>query len=521
MPPPESEREWFTSPACFAITLAVNGSSQSACRLRRRFLSSCGLALAAFALALFLPGCAVGPNYRPPEVTSPGVYQQAVTNNFTTNAVRLQQWWTNFNDPRLESLIQRASTNNLDLKIAAARIQEARALRGVAKSGLVPQVDGTGNAQLTRLNEDTPGLQDPDGWSASVGAAAAWELDVWGRVRRGIESATAGYQSTVEDFRDTLVILYAEIGLSYVQVRTLQNRIKYAEDNVLTQKETLQLTEDLNEAGLVGNLDVSQATLNLESTRSAIPTLRAQLTQTINRLGVLLGEPPETLHAELGEVESIPVPPDIINAGLPADLLRQRPDIRSAERNLAAQTALIGVAAAELYPQFFLPGTLSLEALDIGNLSGSSVTYAFGPTMRWTLFSGGRVRNTIKVEEARTEQVLNAYEQSILLALEEAEGAMVAFAQEQDRRGSVLAARNAAAQSVELVKDQYRSGLTQFQNVLDMERSLAQRDDDLAVSRGLLAGNAVRIYRALGGGWDPDDPEPWSALEAARNPSTQ
>jgi outer membrane protein TolC len=230
---------------------------------------------------------------------------------------------------------------------------------------------------------------------------------------------------------------------------------------------------------------------------------------------VLLGEPPETLHGEFAENQPIPVPPDVVEVGLPAELLRQRPDIRSAERALASQTARIGVAKAELYPQFFLPGTLSLEALDIGNLNGSSLTYAFGPTMRWTLFAGGRIRSEIKIEEARTEQFLNAYEQTILLALEDTEGAMVAFAQERDRKISLEAAQGAAAQSVSLVKDLYRSGLTQFQNVLDMERSLAQRDDDLAVSRGLVAGNAVRIYRALGGGWDPEDPEPWLALETA------
>jgi outer membrane protein TolC len=202
--------------------------------------------------------------------------------------------------------------------------------------------------------------------------------------------------------------------------------------------------------------------------------------------------------------------------GVPADLLRQRPDLRRAERTLAAQTARIGVATAELYPQFSLPGTLALEALDPGNLNGSSLTYAFGPTLRWTLFSGGRIRNTIKIEEARTRQLLYAYEQAGLLALEDAEGAMVAFAQERDRRQRVLAARNAARNSVELVLDLYRGGLTQFQNVLDMERSLAQQDDELAVSRGFLAGDAVRIYRALGGGWNPDDPEPWVALEATR-----
>jgi len=470
-------------------------------------------------LLAWLCGCAVGPNYKQPEVSTPAAFQQAVPDSFTAGSSDVREWWTIFNDPLLESLVNRASTNNLDLRIAAARIDEARALRGVAKSGLAPQIDATGAAQVTRASEETTPLPagfSPENEFYSIGGAASWELDVWGRVRRSIESAAAGYEASIEEFRDIRVILYAEIAATYIQVRTLQKRIAYAETNALAQQGTLRLTMDLNEAGLVGNLDVSQATLNLERTRSAIPTFRADLAQAINRLGVLLGEPPETLHAELSPVQPIPVPPDLVAVGVPADLLRQRPDLRRAERTLAAQTARIGVATAELYPQFSLPGTLALEALDPGNLNGSSLTYAFGPTLRWTLFSGGRIRNTIKIEEARTRQLLYAYEQAVLLALEDAEGAMVAFAQERDRRQRVLAARNAARNSVELVLDLYRGGLTQFQNVLDMERSLAQQDDELAVSRGFLAGDAVRIYRALGGGWNPDDPEPWVALEATR-----
>lgn len=496
----------------------MNGDPQKL-RFRARSPSAAAAWVALSVLLAGLCGCAVGPNYKQPEVSTPAAFQQAVPDSFTTGSSDLREWWAIFNDSLLESLVNRAATNNLDLRIAAARIDEARALRGVAKSGLAPQIDATGAAQVTRASEETTPLPagfSPENEFYSIGGAASWELDVWGRVRRSIESATAGYEASIEEFRDIRVILYAEIAATYIQVRTLQKRIAYAETNALAQQGTLRLTMDLNEAGLVGNLDVSQATLNLERTRSAIPTFRANLAQAVNRLGVLLGEPPETLHAELGTVQPIPVPPDLVAVGVPADLLRQRPDLRRAERTLAAQTARIGVATAELYPQFSLPGTLALEALDPGNLNGSSLTYAFGPTLRWTLFSGGRIRNTIKIEEARTRQSLYAYEQAVLLALEDAEGAMVAFAQERDRHQRVLAARNAARNSVELVLDLYRGGLTQFQNVLDMERSLAQQDDELAVSRGFLAGDAVRIYRALGGGWNPEDPEPWVALEATR-----
>ncbi len=457
-------------------------------------------------LALAATGCKVGPDYQRPELRMPDAWQQAAASDLQGDTAPLTQWWSLFNDPLLDALIARAATNNLNLKIAVARIAEARALRGVAKSGLAPQVDGTASAQAMRFSEQTtpfaPG-GDPETGFYSVGATASWELDVWGRVRRAIESADASLMATVEDYRDILVLLYAEVAIAYVDVRTLQERIRYAEKNAEAQDETLGLTRNLNSAGLVGDLDVSQARLNLARTRSVIPTYKALLVQSVNRLSVLLGLMPGLLEAELMRPGRIPTPPDSITAGLPADLLRNRPDIRRAERSLAAQTAMIGVATADLYPQFGLPGTLALEALDIGNLDGSSLAYSFGPTLRWTLFSGGRIRNTIRAEEARTEQALLGYEQTVLLALEDTENAFVALAQERDRQQIVGEARNAAQTSVSLVKDLYTSGLTHFQNVLDMERSLAVEEDNLATSRGNVAANAISVYRALGGGWDP------------------
>jgi NodT family efflux transporter outer membrane factor (OMF) lipoprotein len=467
--------------------------------------------LLASLLAGLLAGCMVGPDYHPPETQVPDAWQQAVSQDLKGEQPKLVEWWTLFNDPLLDSLITRAATNNLDLRIAVARLDEAMALRGAAKSGLLPQVDANASAQYQRYSKDTkpnPVNGRRETGFYSVGASASWELDVWGRVRRLMEAADADLQASLEDYRDTLVILCAEVATTYVNVRTLQERIRYAESNAVAQASTLKLTRDLNDAGLVGDLDISQAQLNLARTRSVIPAYRTALVQAINRLGVLLGEPPNALHEELGKSQPIPVPPEAILAGVPADLLRQRPDIRRAERWLAAQTARIGVATAELYPQFSLPGTLALEAFDPGNLDGSSLTYAFGPTVRWSLFSGGRIRNTIRAEEARTRQMLHNYEQTVLLALEDVENAMVAVAQERDRKTIVEQARKAARTSVRLVKDLYRNGLTDFQNVLDMERSLAVEEDNLAVSRGSLAANAVSVYRALGGGWDPAAPPP-------------
>lgn len=463
---------------------------------------------AAASAGLALTGCLVGPDYQRPNPTVPDAWHQAITNQFLAERPDIATWWTNFHDPTLTRLVEHAGRDNLNLKIAAARVQEAQALRGVARSGLLPQVSGLGSAQATRVSERTTSLPagaDPETGFYQVGATAGWELDLWGRVRRSIESATASWQASVEDYRDALVVLHAEVAETYLEVRTLQERIRLARSNALAQAATLQLTTNLNQAGLVGDLDVSQATLNLRQTESMIPVLESARARATHRLGVLLGLAPAALFEELSEPAPIPEPPAALRVGLPANLLRQRPDLRRAERLLAAQTARIGVAAAELYPQLSLPGTLTLEAFEPGNLDGRSLAYAFGPQLRWTLFAGGRIRSTIKAEEARTQQALHAYEQTLLLALEDAENAIVALARERDRLEKLTAARDAARRSVSLVLDQYRTGLTQFQNVLDMQRSLTAAEDGLATSRGALAADAVRLYRALGGGWSAAD----------------
>jgi len=467
--------------------------------------------------ALLLGGCKVGPNYARPEPSVPDAWTQSAQADLRAGAAPLQEYWDQFSDPVLVELIRRASQGNLNLKLAAARIDEARALRGVSRAPLLPSVAGTADAALTRASEEiTPTLPpgiDREAEFYSVGGAVAWELDLWGRIRRGVESASASLEATVEDYRDTLVVYYAEVAGAYVNIRTLQERIQYARKNARSQAETLQLTLDLNEAGLVSDLDVNQARLNLKRTESTIPQLETALAKTIHLLNTLLGDAPGTVDALIEIPGQIPIPPDTVQIGIPADLLRNRPDVRRAERQLAAQSAQIGVAKANLYPALYLPGTLTLEAFDPGNLNGGSLAYAFGPSVRWKLFSGGQVRNQIRAEEARTSQSLHLYELSILQALQEVEDAMVAFLKEKDRLGYLQESRTAATNSVRLVKDLYVDGLTQFQNVLDMERSLFIEEDQLTQSRGLIAQSAVMIYKALGGGWDLPEPLLGPAME--------
>jgi NodT family efflux transporter outer membrane factor (OMF) lipoprotein len=292
------------------------------------------------------------------------------------------------------------------------------------------------------------------------------------------------------------------VALSYADVRSLQERIELAHANVKTQLETLSLTKDRFRTGLVSALDVAQAESNLANTESLIPTLETDLQFALNRLAVLIGEPPGAVHDELETARPLPTePPDVV-VGLPANLLRQRPDVRRAERQLASQNARIGVATAALYPTFNLSGFLGVQATEFGDLGdGGSVTWGIGLPIRWNLFAGGRIRSNIRAEEARTEQTRVFYEQTVLLALEEVEGSMVAYQQQRIRREKLRQSVDATERSLGLVMTQYRAGLTNFQNVLDTQRSLLNRQDDLAASRGQVIKNLIILYRALGGGW--------------------
>jgi NodT family efflux transporter outer membrane factor (OMF) lipoprotein len=387
-----------------------------------------------------------------------------------------------------------------------ARVDEARARRGIARGEWFPGLDSSSTYQRSRISEEVlevvPGDRTSNFWS--TGLDASWEIDFFGRIRRSVESATAGLQASVEDYRDVLVSVFAEVAASYVEVRTLQERIRLAELNVRNQRSTLQLVIDRNRAGLVGDLDVRQAEQNLARTESFIPILRSNLAAAIHRLGVLLGDRPSILFAELSPQAPIPKLPDEILVGVPVDLLRQRPDIRRAERTLAAQTARIGVAKADLYPRLTLVGTFALQASDFAKwFTGDAFSYGFGPAVRWNLFDGGRVRANVQAQEALTEQALIGYEQTVLVALEEVENAMVAFVQENDRRDALERSVVASVAATGLVKTLYRTGLTDFQNVLDTERTQFQEQDTLAESEGFVMQNLIAVYRALGGGWSP------------------
>ncbi|MCE5266038.1 MAG: efflux transporter outer membrane subunit [Deltaproteobacteria bacterium] len=454
-------------------------------------------------------GCAmVGPDYVRPQTVTPAAWNTPLQGGLQegANPQALAEWWKSLGDPELSRLIERAASGNLDLKRAAARVREARARRGLSKAGLYPTIDASGSASRSRGSADTGGAMTTDLFSA--GLDASWEIDLFGGMRRSVEAADADLQAAGEDLRDTLVSLLAEVGLNYTDLRTAQARLAVTESSLKSLEETYKLTLWRVQAGLGDELAAEQARYNLESARSQVPALRSAVAEAQNRLAVLLGEAPGAVHAELEKAEPLPALPASVAVGVPADLLRQRPDVRKAERAFAAQTARIGVATAELYPKLRLSGAIGLQALSLNGLfnSGNSTSSA-SSLLSWRIFDAGTIRQNIEIQSALQEQTFLAYQSSVLLALEEAENAILAYAQEQRRRQSLGEAAQAAASAAELAEIKYRAGLVDFTAVLEAERSLLSFRDQLAQSDGTVVANLVKLYKALGGGWTAMSPE--------------
>jgi multidrug efflux system outer membrane protein len=461
---------------------------------------------------LILYGCAVGPDYVRPETPTRQAWHTELSGGLTAEPMDPEtwaSWWKTLNDPILSELTHRAVANNLDLKSARARVREARARRGVAQTDLFPTLDTSGSATWSRSSEETGNGKTRDLYA--VGFDAGWELDLFGGARRSVEAAEADLQASQENLRDVLVSLLGEVALNYVEVRTYQTRLAVAEANLAAQNETYELTQVRYQAGLSDELAVHQARYNLEETRSQIPNLRTGLEEAQNRLAVLVGEQPGAVHAELAERQPIPVTPLKVAVGVPADVLRRRPDVRQAERELAAQTARVGVATADLYPKFALNGSIGLEALSWGNLfSPTANSFSGGPRITWPIFDAGAIHQNIEVQSALQEQALVQYEAAVLHTLEEVENALVAYAEEQSRRHSLREGIDAAQQAVKLAQYKYEAGLMDFGDVLDAQRSLLSFQDRLAQSEGAVTSNLITLYKALGGGWTslaPDQEE--------------
>ncbi|MCE5255546.1 MAG: efflux transporter outer membrane subunit [Spirochaetaceae bacterium] len=465
------------------------------------------LRYAAILIAIvMLAGCAtVGPDYVAPEIKAPDKWNTAApagSSAADTSRDSLASWWANLDDPTLVALIDVALKNNKDLKKAQSRIREARAQRGVVESRLFPSVDGSGSYTLARTENNSEVGTTRELFAA--GLDAGWEIDLFGGLRRATEASQAAFEASQEDYLMVHVSLAAEVALNYIDVRTLQERLAIVEENLKLQTETYELTTYRLKAGLVTQLDVDRAKTNMEETRAAVPTLVTRLAAARNRLSSLMGEYPGYADPQVADAKTLPMAPLEIALGVPAETLRRRPDVRNAERALAAQTARIGVATADLYPKLSLSGSIGIDASSFAGLfSANNRGASIGPRLTWNIFNAGAVRSNIEIQNAKQEQALLQYENTILLALEEAENAITAYVNEQKRARSLNDALLSAANSTSLALNQYQSGLIDFQNVLDAQRTLLSIKDNLAVSKGTVIANLVRLYKALGGGWTP------------------
>jgi NodT family efflux transporter outer membrane factor (OMF) lipoprotein len=413
--------------------------------------------------------------------------------------VELATWWEALGDPLLVDLEQRALAGSRDVAISEARLREARARRKFSRAGLFPAVDAGAGAAHSHVERATP--ESSERYDASLDAI--WEIDLFGGLRRDLEAATAELEASEADLHAVRVSIAAEVALAYADLRALQRRLELAHENERAQSETLDLTRWRSEAGLTTVLDVEQARASLEQTRAALPQLRTGIAASTARIAVLAGEPPGALDALLTEPVPVPRPPPAIAVGVPAAALGRRPDVTRAERRLAAETARIGVATADALPRLSLAGSFGVESLATGDLfSSASITRSLIGDLTQVVLDFGRVSATIEAQEAVRDVALAEFEATLLAALEEVENALVALAEEERRRDALAAAVDAASLAAQLSRDQYAAGLVDFEGVLVAERALFNSQDQLAASEGELASNLVRLYKALGGGWE-------------------
>jgi len=459
---------------------------------------------------LALTGCVVGPGYQPPKVAVPSGWSEAPAASEPAPETP-SHWWTAFGDPELDSLIDRAARANLDVQLAEARVSEARANRLISKAALLPQAGATGS--YARSKQGTL----PPTSLFQAGLDASWEIDVFGGNRRAVEAANADLAASIYDRGDVLLTLLAEVATNYIDLRGYQRQLEVARQNLASQRDTLDLTQARYQGGLGTDLAVAQAEAQVETTASTIPTLEISAGDAVHRLGVLLGEPPSSLVAELSASSPIPAAPSALPAGLPSDLLRRRPDVRRSERQLAAATARIGVATADLYPKFSLTGSAGLSSASTSNLfSAASRLLSIGPSFTWPIFQGGQIRANIEVHDAQAQQALIVYRQSILTAMEDAENAILSFNRERDRREILAAAARSNERAAQYATQLYLRGLSDFLSVLDAQRNLFAAQTSLAQSETAVSADLVALHKALGGGWEafpltketPENPAP-------------
>ncbi|HLX30411.1 MAG TPA: efflux transporter outer membrane subunit [Casimicrobiaceae bacterium] len=474
---------------------------------------------------------AVGPDYRKPEVPMPALYSARIAVDQTAGRAELRAWWKQFGDRELDALIARALEGNLDLQSAASRISQAREQTIIAGANALPTLGADADVNRTRLSANSgisqlasqfggnPGSghsgnggQGAGGGGFSLpgsgfstytlGFDASWEIDLFGGTRRAVQAAQANAEAAVWDRRDSEVSVAAEVASDYLALRTVQRQIAIAREEIARQRQTLALTEARRKSGFVTELDVRQQRAQLALAEAMPPELDAQALAQVHALGVLLGQPPETLEAELAKPNPVPAGTPNVPVGLPSDLLRRRPDIRAAERQVAAANAEIGVAVADLYPKFDLTGVLDFVSLDLRHLLDlSSRQYSATAAISWPIFAGGKIRANIRVNEEKTQQALFAYRKAVLGALSDVENALTRYSDEQAKHRALTDALAEAERAHGVAFGQYKAGLIDFTPVLAAQGTVLTTRDQLSESDGALDRDLVSLYKALGGGW--------------------
>ncbi|QDV79319.1 efflux transporter outer membrane subunit [Botrimarina mediterranea] len=450
-------------------------------------------------------GFKVGPNYCPPTAPVAQDWIDANDRRVLKDPVDHVVWWSSFNDPVLNELVLQAYGQNLTVREAGARIMEARALRAIAVGSFFPQQQDFSASYTHNLSTGSGFDRHFSTWRGSF--SLAWEIDFWGRYRRAIEAADADLDASVFDYGDVVVTLVADVAATYIDIRTLQARLELVQQNVLNQQKTYDTIQTRFNGGEASDIDVQQAKSSLAQTKALAPQVESALRQAQNQLCVLLGMPPEDLTTMLGEGEIPAVEPEIA-LGVPAATLLQRPDVRRAERNLATQSALIGVAEADLYPQITLVGTVGRSANQFADVFRSGAGFgSIGPSLNWNILNYGRIVNGIRVQDARFQQLLANYRQTVLLANLEAENAIVDFLKSQQRFELQLEAAQAAGKTNELINLQLDEGEVDINRVITVQDSKTRQEENAAVAKGQVAQAYIAIYRSLGGGW----PSPYLA----------
>jgi NodT family efflux transporter outer membrane factor (OMF) lipoprotein len=470
---------------------------------------------------LSMQGCLkVGPDFVKPAAPVSTNWLEAGNKQVKNKPANYRQWWKGFDDSNLNRVIDRAYRDNVSLHIAAVNVLQARAQLGIAVGGLFPQTQQlTGSTTFNRFSSYSPFLAagspstssssfSSTYWQDSIGATVAWELDFWGKYRRAVASADATWRASLADYDAALVSLTANAANAYIQIRTLEKRIQIARQNLQVQQQSLRIAQARFHAGSTSELDVKQAETVLYDTLATIPVLQQQLKQNKDALSVLLGIPPSNLSDLLAGPDNIPVPPPSVAAGIPADLLRRRPDVRSAELKAAAQCEQIGIAKAQLYPAFSLTGSFDFTAANFGaaNLadmfSNKAAAIAAGPSVQWNILNYGQITNNVRAQDAQFQSLLLTYRNTVLSAQQEVEDYLTGFLRSQENARSLALAAAAAKRSLQLASIQYKNGSTDFTTVLTAHQALLTAQDNLAVALGNIALNLVGVYKSLGGGWE-------------------